>query len=593
MSLSFRECCFRTLPKVGKKVVWEITHKCDFKCPYCFQTKKRYDNPMRVLNVNDIKVVTTKFKELSVKDVLITGGEIYHATDVLDLISSELNSLEIPFSYSTNFIHDNNFIDLLISSKPRAINISFDPKKNKSIKCEEKTKQIKYVVDQCYLNNIEIKITTVVTQTTINQLQDHLLILSSLINQHCKIKSIYITNPYEIGFRTPNTRPSYESFQDFFKKMSVPPQLNKIIRFVNFHRFNENLQKCPAGNHLLHIEPNGDMYPCHLFANIHKDTFLLGNIVNDPAHELNNKLTTFGLQTAIAIKEYKENNSSCEVCEFLSSCGGGCMAEIVSVGQLIEPQLICKKIEPTCVIPKYIPLKHRQPFLPFMDLLDLDKTKEAVIAEHIRQNLLKTQDLSHGYDHVRSVVGLARLIAKKEKANLKIVTTAAYFHDYEPRRKLIYESHTKLSATKATLFLKKIGFSESELDAIYNSIDSSSYGSEELGHHPLSIEARCVRDADWLDAIGARGIARVFAFAATHGCQELGEVEWDINDPPRKLMSRIGPDPSPIYHFFSKLLWVKDRMQTSTGRLLAEKRHERLVRFLKDYKEEMMQIEDD
>ena len=108
-------------------------------------------------------------------------------------------------------------------------------------------------------------------------------------------------------------------------------------------------------------------------------------------------------------------------------------------------------------------------------------------------------------------------IAKKEGAKLRIVTPAAYFHDFEPRRKLIYESHTEYSAQHAVAFLKTIGFTEEELNQIYPCIITSSYGAAELGHVPISTEAKCVRDADWLDAIGARGIARVFAFGAAHG----------------------------------------------------------------------------
>ncbi len=69
--------------------------------------------------------------------------------------------------------------------------------------------------------------------------------------------------------------------------------------------------------------------------------------------------------------------------------------------------------------------------------------------------------------------------------------------------------------------------------------------------------------------------------------EELGAVEWSLYPPTKKKMSRIGPDPSPIYHFFSKLLWVKDGMATDTGKELAEKRHQKLIAFLQDYKEEM------
>jgi HD superfamily phosphodiesterase len=52
-------------------------------------------------------------------------------------------------------------------------------------------------------------------------------------------------------------------------------------------------------------------------------------------------------------------------------------------------------------------------------------------------------------------------------------------------------------------------------------------------------------------------------------------------------MSLIGPDPSPIYHFFSKLLWVKDQMATPTGKSLADIRHQRMLKFLSEYRAEM------
>ena len=59
-----------------------------------------------------------------------------------------------------------------------------------------------------------------------------------------------------------------------------------------------------------------------------------------------------------------------------------------------------------------------------------------------------------------AVVGMAREIAKCESANLRIVTIAAYFHDYAPRRKLLYESHATESAEEATNYLRKNGYDE-------------------------------------------------------------------------------------------------------------------------------------
>jgi uncharacterized protein len=287
------------------------------------------------------------------------------------------------------------------------------------------------------------------------------------------------------------------------------------------------------------------------------------------------------------VTEYKSKNTKCLTCEHEKKCAGGCLAEIISIGNLIEPNLICK------IIPTPKPIKLYKPTpSAFLDIssngADLTGQENDAISDHVKKNLRKYRDLAHGYDHTECVVKLSRFIGKKEGANLRIVTAAAYFHDFEPRQKLIFESHTKLSAHKAVSFLKRLhSFSKDELDRIYHCIDTSSYGSASLGYIPETIEAKVVRDADWLDAIGARGIARVFAFGATHGCETLGECYWDPENPPQMKMSLIGPDPSPIYHFFSKLLWVKDKVITDTGKKIAKIRHERLVNFLRNYYNEM------
>ena len=56
-----------------------------------------------------------------------------------------------------------------------------------------------------------------------------------------------------------------------------------------------------------------------------------------------------------------------------------------------------------------------------------------------------------------------------------------------------------------------------------------------------------------------------------YGCPKMGTVDWNPESPEKLEMSMSGPDPSPIYHFFSKLLWQKDMMLTDTGRMEAEK----------------------
>lgn len=209
------------------------------------------------------------------------------------------------------------------------------------------------------------------------------------------------------------------------------------------------------------------------------------------------------------------------------------------------------------------------------------KIREFVIKRH------ENSDIAHGFDHIECVVNMAKRIAVDSGAKLHIVIPAAYLHDIVSRKEVdSFDLHTENSNLLAREFLSSIGFSEQEIDEISSAIIASSYESYLKGIQPETLEAKVVRDADWLDAMGARGIARVFVFAGYYGCPEIGKVEMDPERPTKLVMSISGPDPSPIYHFFSKLLWLKDLMQTDTGRREAEIRHQFMVDFLKQYRSE-------
>ena len=219
----------------------------------------------------------------------------------------------------------------------------------------------------------------------------------------------------------------------------------------------------------------------------------------------------------------------------------------------------------------------------------MDEKHENQIRQYVIEKLKKA-DIAHGFDHVECVVNMARKIAIIEKADLRIVIPSAYLHDIVPRNEVErFDLHTEESASEAKRFLRNAGFSPDEIDEIGKVIIASSYESYLKGIEPESLEAKVVRDSDWLDAMGARGIARVFVFAGHYGCPEMGKVEWDPDFPTKLVMSVSGPDPSPIYHFFSKLLWLKDLMLTETGRLEADKRHKFMVDFLKRYKSECVE----
>ncbi len=198
------------------------------------------------------------------------------------------------------------------------------------------------------------------------------------------------------------------------------------------------------------------------------------------------------------------------------------------------------------------------------------------------------RDPAHGWDHILAVVNAARVIARELGADEAVVVAAAYFHDAAPRFEAGHRSHSEASAGVARRELTEIGWPEELVERVAETIVGASYESQLAGAGVDTPEAQALREADLLDAMGARGIARAFAFAAFYGSPEgLGTLDWDPENPPNLEMNLDGPDPSAIHHFASKLLNLRTHFRSRTGRRLAEGRHRFMVEFLKRYAAEM------
>lgn len=215
------------------------------------------------------------------------------------------------------------------------------------------------------------------------------------------------------------------------------------------------------------------------------------------------------------------------------------------------------------------------------------KNRLKKVIEYARRKT-RNSDLVHRFDHAECVAKIAKKISRREKVDLEVVLVSAYLHDVVSRKESRNKPHYIASAEKAKKVLRRIGYDRDFIERVYNVIVEASYESWISGIRPSSNEAKVLHDADLLEAMGARGIARAFAYAGAYGSRKLGEVNFDPKHPPRSRLREGTVDPSPVSHFASKLLHLRNMMLTQSGKKMAKERHEFMVKFLKQYKKEMM-----
>ena len=190
-----------------------------------------------------------------------------------------------------------------------------------------------------------------------------------------------------------------------------------------------------------------------------------------------------------------------------------------------------------------------------------------------------------GQNESMRVYRLAIQIAEQENADMLIVQLAALLHDVDDV-KLSPETHdTKKNAVR---FMKNSGVDDKVIASVCKIIDEVSFvGTDSVV--PSTLEGKCVQDADRLDAIGAIGIARTFAYGGSKGRR--------IHDPDIKPMTNMNKadynqnhNSTSINHFYEKLLLLKDMMNTETAKKMAMHRQavmkEYLVEFMAEWEGE-------
>ena len=193
-----------------------------------------------------------------------------------------------------------------------------------------------------------------------------------------------------------------------------------------------------------------------------------------------------------------------------------------------------------------------------------DYSQVILHAEEFVRRIFSEDHSGHDAHQTFRVHALATRIARQEGADLPLVELAALLHDVDDHK---ISPETSENCLRAVAFLEKEGLEHSEIERIIRIIQQISFSRNTLP--PDTPEAQCVQDADRLDALGAIGIGRTFAFGGSRG---------------RSMYDPEGTDPnSSIAHFYDKLLLLKDRMNTETGRRLAEKRDLYLRSFLEEF----------
>ncbi|MEI6123017.1 MAG: HD domain-containing protein [Bacteroidota bacterium] len=181
----------------------------------------------------------------------------------------------------------------------------------------------------------------------------------------------------------------------------------------------------------------------------------------------------------------------------------------------------------------------------------------------------------HDWSHISRVTKLALYFARKEKADTFIVELAALLHDVDDWK------FNDSSSYKAKNWLLKCNLKEEKIHNICTIIQQVSFKSTGEKNTVSTLEAKIVQDADRLDAIGAIGIARAFAYGGSRN-RELFNPEikpafhYDFHAYKNNQSNTIN-------HFYEKLLLLKDQINTDTAKEIAISRHDFMLKFLDQF----------
>lgn len=198
----------------------------------------------------------------------------------------------------------------------------------------------------------------------------------------------------------------------------------------------------------------------------------------------------------------------------------------------------------------------------------------AQTAEHVRR-VLSGDGTGHDWHHVERVRRVALRLAAAEGADPFVVELAALLHDVADWK--FHGGDDTAGPRAAREWLSSLGVDAATIEHVASIVAGLSFKGAGVATEMPTVEGRVVQDADRLDALGAIGVARTFAYGGHRG-QPLHdpEVAPTLH---ADFAAYKRPGGTSLNHFYEKLLLLKDRMQTQTGRRWAEARHAYIEQF--------------
>lgn len=206
----------------------------------------------------------------------------------------------------------------------------------------------------------------------------------------------------------------------------------------------------------------------------------------------------------------------------------------------------------------------------------MDNLLISATIEYVKE-VFATDFSGHDFFHTIRVYQMATKIAIEEKADLQIVQLAALLHDVDDRK---LSPETCENKDRAVAYMRSKGLSEDTITRVKDIIGEVSFvGTDSVV--PKTLEGKCVQDADRLDALGAMGIARAFAYGGNHN-----RVMYDPEIPPALNMGKEEYQnhvSTTVNHFYEKLFLLKDMMNTGCAKRIAGHREQYMREYIDEF----------